>query len=65
MDLYTWITTYLFPLFGTPDTEALAAFNGIYWLVLSCIIVYFTLFLPFRFFRWAGKLPAFFPWGDR
>lgn len=50
MTLYNWITSLLLPIFGdiSQVEGALDTFGKIFWLVLSCVVVHFCVYVPYR-----------------
>ena len=62
MALYDWIIAYIMPLFGSPTAADIENFSALFWFMTSCVICYFTVYLPYTFIKWCGKLPSFFPW---
>lgn len=54
MTLYDWMYTLLLPIFG--DITALEGasdmFGTIFWLVLSCVVVHFCIYVPYRAILW-------------
>lgn len=50
MTLYSWLVDFLLPIFGdlTQVDGALVTFGNIFWLVLSCVIVHFCVYVPYR-----------------
>lgn len=50
MTLYNWLVNLLLPVFGDISAVdgALTTFGQIFWLVLSCVVVHFCVYVPYR-----------------
>lgn len=50
MQLYNWLTEMLLPIFGdiSATEGALDTFGNIFWFVLSCCVVHFVVYVPYR-----------------
>ena len=64
--IVSWVYTWILPLFWTDiPIEAMQTIENIFALLVGGIVGYFVFYLPFYFIRKSGKLPKFFPWGDK
>lgn len=50
LTLYDWLVTYVLPMFGDVSLNEyiMQDFNTIYWIVVSCVIVHFCVYVPYR-----------------
>lgn len=50
MTLYEWLVELLLPVFGdiSATDGALQTFGQIFWLVMSCVVAHFCIYVPYR-----------------
>lgn len=59
MPIYDFIVQYIVPLISSnPSEQAMETLEGMFWFLVSFVIAYFAVYLPYYFIRRVGNLPS-------